>query len=100
MGASTRGLGTGVMTEGQETEDGDEDEDEDDGGDKDVEGGVCRGEGREIGGEVLDLWVERSTGSVWVWNRSDGQKRLSGVLLRMRRSNTSTVSGYRRTSGD
>lgn len=60
MGVSTRGRGTGVMTEGQE-EAGDEDDDE-----EEEEGGVCRGERRCVGGDVLDLLVERSTGSVWV----------------------------------
>lgn len=96
--------GTGVMTDGGEVE-GNDNDDNDNGGEADADdndegdlvdeaGGEC-GEKRnndeegdddndeeeeqeeDEDGEERDLLVERSTGSVWIWNRSDGN-RLSG----------------------
>lgn len=83
--------GTGVMTDRGEVDNDDNDDgDDDDDGDSDEgdlvdETGGERGEKRsndeegddedeDDDGEERDLLVERSTGSVWIWNGSDGNR--------------------------
>ncbi len=73
---------TEVMTEG-------EDDDDEDGEKAEVTGEVL-----EEGDDVLVLLMDRSTGSVWVWNCSDESRSSGGsAFTLLSRSGTVSISG-------
>lgn len=70
------------MTEG-------EDDDDEDGEKAEVTGEVL-----EEGDDVLVLLMDRSTGSVWVWNCSDESRSSGGsAFTLLSRSGTVSISG-------
>lgn len=88
--------GPGVNTEGipEEMEAMTDGEDEDEEEEEDGEKAEVMGEPVADGGDGRDLLIDRSTGSVWVWNCSEERRSSGGsAFTLLRRRGTVSISG-------